>query len=91
MATWKRTQTDRGTEYITAGGRVVVYQVFWQKPGFTNQASSGWAIFVDEERHSAPAARTAIAAMEHAEQPGTWKAIQQRMSRNAKGDGSGRA
>lgn len=80
MAKWNASQTDNGTEYTTAGGRVAVRKVSWQKPGFSNQTSSGWAIFVDGERF-APATKTAIKAMGDAEMPGTWKEIQQRMSR----------
>jgi hypothetical protein len=78
---WKlqRSRTKAGGMLLTSkGGRFHIRRVTWAKPGFKNQTSTGWAIFVDGEQWSA-AFGTMTKCQAHADQPGVtrdlWNSI----------------
>lgn len=75
---WTRVRGEDGTEMHAVGGRVVVRKHRWQKPGFKNQMSTGWPIFVDGERWSGGYATMRDGAR-HADCPGTAKSIRERL------------
>lgn len=76
---WTRVKGVNGTELHAVDGRVVVRKITWRKPGFKNQTSTGWPIFVDGEQYSGGYATMRDSAR-HADCPGTARDIRARLA-----------
>ena len=71
---WTRVKGANGTELHAVDGRVAIRKVTWTKPGFKNQTSTGWPIFVDGQQYSG-GYDTMRDAARHADLPGTARDI----------------
>jgi len=89
MIEWHTVLTGEGTVF-TAGEyaagntlmrRIVVKRIEWQKPGFKNVRSTGWAVFLDGKQYGIGAMPTAKAMREHIGQPGVWKDIEAKLAK----------